>query len=110
MRVVGDFGADGCALLPALISGAVVERLRGELPFPAGGPGSRQVSIDEHADVAALLTSGGALVAAAERLMDVVCRPVRTLLFDKTPAASWSVRVASGPHHCGGGAWIRPTP
>lgn len=91
MRIVGDFAADGYAVISDLAPSDAVGRLRASGIFPCNAAGQRGFAADGNADIAALAAADGALTRAASELMGSRCHPVRILLFDKTPQANWAV-------------------
>lgn len=80
---------DGAVLAAGLISKPHVEMLRALADNAIGGrPGARlrgDISLD------AILSPNGAVGALAARLTSSAARPVRAVMFDKTPEANWIV-------------------
>lgn len=91
MRAVGDFAADGCAVLPGIVTADIVQRLSASGMFPTAAAGQRAFDGAGNPDVSELVAREGSLTRAASHLMGTLCRPVRILLFDKTPEANWAV-------------------
>ncbi len=87
------FAREGAVHCPAVLSRAqataLAERLAHRLSDPSGkpAPGKRLLT----ADWGDLLASTGAMGRIAAQLIGSHARPARAVLFDKTPAANWSV-------------------
>lgn len=80
---------DGAVLAPALLSEAEVETLRALADEAVGKrPGAR---LRGHAALAEVLSPEGPVGALAARLTSAAARPVRAVMFDKTPEANWIV-------------------
>ena len=80
---------DGAVLAPSLLSEAQIETLRALADEVVGGrPGAR---LRGHAELAAILSPDGPVGALAARLTSDAARPVRAVMFDKTPEANWTV-------------------
>ncbi len=80
---------DGAVLAPALLSGSEIETLRALADEVVGGrPGAR---LRGHPALARVLSLEGPVGALAARHTSDKARPVRAVMFDKTPAANWIV-------------------
>lgn len=80
---------DGAALAPGLLSGDQIETLRALADETVGKrPGAR---LRGHAVLAEALSPEGSVGALAARLTSDAARPVRAVMFDKTPEANWIV-------------------
>lgn len=85
-----DFQRDGAAYFPAVLSPEALERLRALADErTARKPGVRLDAGDQ--GLSALLSSQGPIGSLAASLTSAAARPVRATMFDKTPAANWSV-------------------
>ncbi|MDP1736242.1 MAG: phytanoyl-CoA dioxygenase family protein [Caulobacter sp.] len=84
-----SFARDGAALFPAAVTAVEVAGL-GERLDPAidGRPGRR---LPDDAATGDLLAAEGPLGRIAAGLLGAPARPVRAVLFDKTPDANWIV-------------------
>lgn len=84
-----DFARDGATLFPGALDAATVEALRALADERVGArPGAR---LRGDAVLTDLLAAGGAVGALAARLTSPAARPVRAVMFDKTPDANWAV-------------------
>ncbi|MDC7677312.1 phytanoyl-CoA dioxygenase family protein [Asticcacaulis machinosus] len=82
-----DFDKDGAMFYRAVFSSAEIERLRNEVePAIAGRPGKRLRDGTWVKKVA-----NGKLLQITRRLIGSAVRPVRAVIFDKTPDTNWSV-------------------
>ena len=81
--------AEGYALLPKIVVLPVVEQLRNHFDkfYPAGG-NIRDLVLDP---VVAALAELPSLQAIVEEGLSAAAKPVRLLLFDKTPEKNWPV-------------------
>lgn len=80
---------DGAVLAPALLSDAEIETLRALADAVVSGrPGAR---LRGHPALARVLSLEGPVGALAARLASDKARPVRAVMFDKTPDANWIV-------------------
>ncbi len=80
---------DGVALAPALLTDAQVETLRALADeVVSKRPGAR---LTGHAGLADILSPAGPVGALVARLTSDAARPVRAVMFDKTPEANWIV-------------------
>lgn len=83
------FERDGAQHFPARLTPEQVERLRAVADAHLGArPGARLTGSD---DLARALASDGPIGAIAAALTSPAARPVRAVLFDKSPAANWVV-------------------
>ena len=85
----GQFGAQGAQLFTAALDEtalAVLDAVAAALP-----PGQAGVRLTGIAALQPLLAAGGRVGAIAASALGSLARPVRAVLFDKTPAANWSV-------------------
>jgi hypothetical protein len=83
------FDADGARHVPAALDGAALQGLRTALcSLPAAQAGVRVHGI---AALRPFLATTGPVGAVAASVLGEACRPVRALLFDKTPDANWSL-------------------
>jgi ectoine hydroxylase-related dioxygenase (phytanoyl-CoA dioxygenase family) len=83
------FLTDGAQHMPAALGGAALQGLRSALSdLPAAQAGVRVHGI---AALRPCLSSSGPVGAIAASVLGGACRPVRALLFDKTPGANWSL-------------------
>jgi hypothetical protein len=83
------FEAEGALLLPGALGPADLGLLEDAFArHLSAGPGKRLIADAELTD---LLTSTGAIGRVALNLMGSEARPVRAVLFDKTPDANWAV-------------------
>ncbi|WP_029915642.1 phytanoyl-CoA dioxygenase family protein [Caulobacter sp. UNC358MFTsu5.1] len=84
-----DFARDGAALFPGALAARTVETLRTLADERVGArPGAR---LRGDAILADLLAPAGTIGALAARLTSPAARPVRAVMFDKTPDANWAV-------------------
>ena len=84
-----SFERDGAALFPAAVTAEAVASLRERLdPAIDGRPGRR---LPGDAATGDLLTAEGPVGRIAAGLLGAPARPVRAVLFDKTPEANWIV-------------------
>ena len=84
-----DFEREGALLFGGVLSAADAAALAARLePQIAGRPGTR-LKVDP--DVAGLLDVDGAVGRVAAGLIGAGARPVRAVLFDKSPDANWIV-------------------
>lgn len=83
-----DLDRDGGVLLASKLSERELGKVVRLADRHASGPGGR--IFDPPADLKPLLSTG-ALGAIAADLLGEMARPVRILLFDKTPTANWAV-------------------
>lgn len=84
-----DFVRDGATLFPAVLDEATIDLLRALADERVGArPGAR---LRGHAILADLLAFRGAIGALAGALTSPAARPVRAVMFDKTPDANWTV-------------------
>lgn len=84
-----DFERDGAALFPAAVTAIEILGLRDRLdPAIGGRPGRRLPDDNATGD---LLAYNGAVGVIAAGLLGEASRPVRAVLFDKTPDANWIV-------------------
>ncbi|MBO9559198.1 MAG: phytanoyl-CoA dioxygenase family protein [Caulobacter sp.] len=89
MSAPTDFGRDGAALFPAALDAPTVETLCALADERVGArPGAR---LRGDAVLADLLAPSGAIGALAAALTSPSARPVRAVMFDKTPGANWAV-------------------
>lgn len=80
---------DGAVLAPALLSQAQIETLRALADATVSGrPGAR---LRGQAGLVDALSREGPVGALAARLTSDAARPVRAVMFDKTPQANWIV-------------------
>lgn len=80
---------DGAVLAPALLSEAHIKTLRALADDAVGKrPGAR---LRGHVALSEVLSPGGPVGALAARLTSEAARPVRAVMFDKTPEANWIV-------------------
>lgn len=80
---------DGAFLTPALLSEDHIETLRTLADDAVGKrPGAR---LRGHAALTEVLSPEGPIGALAARLTSEAARPVRAVMFDKTPEANWIV-------------------
>lgn len=84
-----DFQRDGAALFAAVLSPADLEDLRAVADESVGArPGARLTDTPGLAD---RLATTGVIGNLAAGLTTSAARPVRAVMFDKSPAANWSV-------------------
>jgi hypothetical protein len=84
-----DFARDGAMLFREVISQAEASALADRLePRISRRPGAR---LKVEPDLAALLGVDGAVGRVAARLIGAEAKPVRAVLFDKSPDANWIV-------------------
>jgi hypothetical protein len=84
-----DFARDGAVHVPGVLSPdelTVLRSLADQTVSPR--PGARLRGADILADV---LSATGSVGALAVRLTSLAARPVRAVMFDKTPDANWAV-------------------
>lgn len=80
---------NGAVLAPALLPPDRIEILRALADEAVGRrPGAR---LRGHASLAEVLSAAGPVGALAARLTSGLARPVRAVMFDKTPEANWVV-------------------
>jgi hypothetical protein len=80
---------DGAVLVPGLLSEDQIEALRVLADEAVGErPGARLLG---HADLVKVLSPEGPIGALAANLTSAAARPVRAVMFDKTPEANWIV-------------------
>ena len=83
-----SFERDGAVLFPAALPAAEALEIAARFePRIAGRPGLRL----QQDDLEDLLGQSGALGSVAATLIGPQARPVRAILFDKTPEANWAV-------------------
>jgi Phytanoyl-CoA dioxygenase (PhyH) len=89
MSAPADFARDGAAHFPGVLSADDLAALR-DLADQAvnARPGARLRDAEVLDDILAAIGSVGALAA---RLTSPAARPVRAVMFDKTPDANWAV-------------------
>ncbi|TCS15843.1 phytanoyl-CoA dioxygenase family protein [Caulobacter sp. BK020] len=84
-----DFARDGATLFRAALDDTTVKALRSLADERVGArPGAR---LRGDAILADLLAANGAIGALAACLTSASARPVRAVMFDKTPEANWAV-------------------
>jgi len=84
-----DFARDGAAHFPDILPADDLAALRDLADQVVGArPGAR---LRDAAALDALLATTGAVGALAARLTSPAARPVRAVMFDKTPDANWAV-------------------
>lgn len=84
-----SFANDGAALFPAAVTAEMIASLRERLdPAINGRPGRRLPDDETTGD---LLATDGPVGRIAAGLIGASARPVRAVLFDKTPEANWIV-------------------
>jgi hypothetical protein len=89
MSAPTDFARDGAVHFPGVLSTDDLSVLRGLADRTVSArPGARLRDADVLADILAATGSVGALAA---RLTSLAARPVRAVMFDKTPDANWTV-------------------
>lgn len=89
MSAALDFVRDGAVLFPTALDAKAIEALRVLADERVGArPGAR---LRGDAILADLLAATGAVGALAAALTSRVARPVRAVMFDKTPDANWAV-------------------
>jgi hypothetical protein len=80
---------DGAVLAPTILGKGDIDALRGLADDQVGErPGARLHGADI---LKAVLSSSGPVGALAARLTSPAARPVRAVMFDKTPRANWAV-------------------
>ena len=85
-----NFARDGAQLFPAAIDRTtlgVIKTLAGDLP-----PHKAGIRLRGAEELRALLAATGSVGAVAATVLGAECRPVRAILFDKTPQLNWSLR------------------
>ena len=89
MTAPDDFARDGAAHFPSVLSTDDLDALR-DLAGQAVGarPGTRLRGSDILTEV---LSTTGSVGALTTRLTSPAARPVRAVMFDKTPEANWAV-------------------
>jgi len=81
---------DGVLICERILSCEVVDQIRRHFEaINSGRAGSRQFDVPEM--IIDLIGPGGSLGALAMQQAERAARPVRVLLFDKTPASNWAV-------------------
>ena len=89
MTAPADFARDGALHIPAVLSPDQLAALRDLADQTVSArPGARLRGADILADILATTGSVGALAAC---LTSPAARPVRAVMFDKTPEANWAV-------------------
>jgi hypothetical protein len=89
MSAPADFARDGAAHFPDVLLASDLAALRDLADRTVGArPGAR---LREASALEAVLATTGAVGALAARLTSPAARPVRAVMFDKTPDANWAV-------------------
>ncbi len=89
MSALLDFAREGALLFPDALDAQTVEVLRALADERVGArPGAR---LQGDVILTDLLASVGTIGALAARLTSPAARPVRAVMFDKTPDANWAV-------------------
>ena len=84
-----DFARDGAVVFPGVLSATDIAALRALADRTVGArPGARLRDDGALDDV---LAANGPVGALAARLTSPAARPVRAVMFDKTPEANWAV-------------------
>ena len=89
MTAPGDFARDGAVHVPGVLSPDDLATLRDLADRAVGArPGAR---LRDAAVLDAVLATTGPVGALAARLTSFAARPVRAVMFDKTPEVNWAV-------------------
>jgi hypothetical protein len=84
-----EFARDGGQRIAGAVDGPTLQEISNILSeFPTDRAGTRLFDIPGMAPV---LDAGGPVSALVSSMMGGAARPVRAILFDKTPAANWSL-------------------
>jgi hypothetical protein len=89
MTALADFARDGALHVPGVLSAHEITDLRTLADRTvAARPGARLQGVDVLTET---LSATGSVGALAARLTSPAARPVRAVMFDKTPDANWAV-------------------
>ena len=89
MSAPADFARDGVVYYPGVLSASDLGTLRDLADQTVGSrPGTR---LRDAQGLVAVLAATGSIGALAARLTSRSARPVRAVMFDKTPDANWAV-------------------